>query len=121
MSAPFHSSLLTPAAERLRERMAGMPFTTPAIEVIHNVDVHSHPSEEAIRHALVEQANHPVLWADTLRAIAERGIRQVIECGPGKVLAPLARRTDERLNGSALVDRDSIEKAILALTQAQPS
>ncbi len=118
VSAPFHSSLLAPAAARLRERLAGVNLQPPRIPVVHNVDVCVHATAEAVRTALVLQADHPVRWVECIQAIAARGATLVCECGPGKVLAPLVRRTVEGAEGRALVDRAAIEQAIAALKGA---
>jgi len=115
VSAPFHSSLLAPAAGRLRQRLAGVPVAPPRIPVLHNVDVRSYADPAQIKDALVRQADHPVRWVETVRAIAGQGIGLVAECGPGKVLAPLVRRIAEDVEGVALVDREAIEQAIAAL------
>lgn len=112
VSAPFHSSLLAPAAARLAERLATLNLATPRIPVIHNYDVSEHMTADAIRAVMARQANHPVRWSDTIRAIAARGITLVAECGPGKVLAPQVRRTVDGATGVALIDRSSIEAAI---------
>jgi [acyl-carrier-protein] S-malonyltransferase len=117
VSAPFHSSLMAPAARRLGERLASESMAAPGIPVLHNVDVRQHPDAYSIRAALVGQADHPVLWTQTIRAMADLGVTRVLECGPGKVLAPLSRRIDERLDGSALIDRAAIEAAITALQE----
>lgn len=118
VSAPFHSSLLAPAAARLREYLREVPIQAPRIPVIHNVDVQRHDDPEAIRNALVEQADHAVRWVETVRAMAADGVTHLGECGPGKVLAPLARRIVDGLQGHALVDRASIEQTIAALKGA---
>ena len=112
VSAPFHSSLLAPAAARLREKLATVPVASPRIPVIHNYDVATHQSPDEIRAVLVAQADHPVRWVETIRAIGARGATLVAESGPGKVLAPLVRRIDDRLQGVALADRAAIEQAI---------
>lgn len=118
VSAPFHSSLLAPAARQLRERLAEVDLRPPHIPVVHNVDVAVHATPDAIRDALVRQADHPVRWAECIQAIAARGAATVCECGPGKVLAPLVKRTVEGAEGRALVDRAAIEQAIAALKGA---
>lgn len=118
VSAPFHSSLLTPAAERLAERLASVTLVAPRFPVIHNVDVAEHATPDAIRLALAAQANHPVRWVETVRAMASRGVTLVAECGPGKVLAPMMRRIAEGTSGVALVDRASMEQAIAQLRGA---
>ncbi len=118
VSAPFHSSLLAPAAARLRERLAGVNLQPPRIPVVHNVDVSVHTTTEGIRDALVRQADHPVRWVECIQAMAARGATLVCECGPGKVLAPLVKRTVEGAEGRALVDRAAIEQAIATLEGA---
>jgi [acyl-carrier-protein] S-malonyltransferase len=112
VSAPFHSSLLTPAAERLRERLATVAIASPRIPVLHNFDVAEHPDPAAIRAVLASQANHPVRWVETVQAIAARGVTLVAECGPGKVLGPMVKRIAASASGAALVDRASIEQTI---------
>jgi [acyl-carrier-protein] S-malonyltransferase len=118
VSAPFHSSLMAPAAARLRERLAQVEIRPPKIPVLHNFDVARHATPEAIRAALVAQADHPVPWAETVRTMAAEGLKLLLECGPGKVLAPLARRIDERMAGVGLVDLRAIEAAIRQTEEA---
>ena len=118
VSAPFHSSLMAPAAARLSERLATVRIAPPDIPVLHNFDVARHPTPESIRAALVAQADHPVPWAQTVRAMADDGVRLLLECGPGKVLAPLARRIDDRMTGVGLFDRGAIEAAIRQTEEA---
>jgi [acyl-carrier-protein] S-malonyltransferase len=118
VSAPFHSSLLAPAAARLRERLAGVNLQPPRIPVVHNVDVSVHTTSEGMRDALVRQADHPVRWVECIQAMAARGATLVCECGPGRVLAPLVKRTVEGAEGRALVDRAAIEQAIATLKGA---
>ena len=115
VSAPFHSSLLKPAAARLSTRLAEVEFRAPAIPVIHNVDVQPHTTPDEIRSALAQQAASPVRWTETVRALAARGVTQVVECGPGKVLAGLARRIDESLTAFALTDGAALDEARGAL------
>jgi len=112
VSAPFHSALMQPAAERLRQCMQGMAFNTPRIPVINNVDVASYGDPARIKDALVRQAYHPVRWVETIQAFAAQGITHVAECGPGKVLAGMTRRIDGSLESLALVDKTSIEQGI---------
>ncbi|MFO1363355.1 MAG: ACP S-malonyltransferase [Burkholderiales bacterium] len=112
VSAPFHSSLLAPAAARLREHLRAVPVRPPRIPVVHNVDVQSYDDPERIKDALVRQADHPVRWVECVRAMAGRGITLIAECGPGKVLAPLAKRIVDRVEGVALLDREAIEQTI---------
>lgn len=112
VSAPFHSSLMAPAAARLREALAGVRIDPPRIPVIHNVDAQSHADAASIREALVRQADHPVRWVECVRALSARGATHVFECGPGKVLAPLARRIAAGLQGLALADRAGIDQGL---------
>jgi len=112
VSAPFHSSLLAPAAARLREHLAAITVRVPRIPVVNNVDVAVYDDPDRIKDALVRQADHPVRWVECVRAMAERGITHVAECGPGKVLAPLVKRSAESAQGYALVDRDAMEQTL---------
>jgi [acyl-carrier-protein] S-malonyltransferase len=109
VSAPFHSSLMAPAAARLREALEKVAVNSPRIPVIHNVDAKSHTDASGVREALVTQADHPVRWVECVREMAARGVKQIFECGPGRVLAPLVRRTAEGLQGIALADRAGLE------------
>jgi [acyl-carrier-protein] S-malonyltransferase len=104
VSAPFHSSLMKPAADRLRERLAATPFAAPRIPVINNIEANVETEPGRIRGALYEQAFGPVRWVDCVRAIKARGITTIVECGPGKVLAGLCKRIDADLTGAALYD-----------------
>jgi [acyl-carrier-protein] S-malonyltransferase len=111
VSAPFHSSLMAPAAARLREALSGIRVDAPRIPVIHNVDAKSHSDPAEIRRALVSQADHPVRWVECVKEMAARGMTHVFECGPGKVLAPLTKRIADGLQGFALADRAGLESA----------
>jgi [acyl-carrier-protein] S-malonyltransferase len=110
VSAPFHSSLMAPAAARLREALSRITVKSPGVPVVHNVDAKSRDDPQGIRDALVMQADHPVRWVECIRAIAARGATHVFECGPGKVLAPLVRRIAPGLQGIALADRAGLEQ-----------
>jgi len=112
VSAPFHSALMQPAAERLKEYMQDIAFTAPRIPVINNVDVANIADPARIRDALVRQAYHPVRWSETIRALAAQGITHVAECGPGKVLAGMTKRIDSSLESLALADRSSLEHGV---------
>jgi [acyl-carrier-protein] S-malonyltransferase len=116
VSAPFHSSLLKPAADRLAERLATVNITSPSIPVIHNVDVATHDSPDAIRAALARQAASPVRWTETIHWFAAHGVTRVVECGPGKVLAGLTRRVNDQLTAFALTDSAALAEARAALT-----
>ena len=104
VSAPFHSSLMKPAAEKLRAALAQTVLAAPHIPVLNNVDVAVQQDADAIRDALYRQAFGPVRWVECVQALKARGITHVIECGPGKVLAGLVRRIDAELTGAALYD-----------------
>jgi [acyl-carrier-protein] S-malonyltransferase len=112
VSAPFHCSLMKPAAERLRVRLADTPIATPAIPVIHNIDVQSHADPQAIRDALYRQAAGAVRWVETVLEMKARGVGIILECGPGKVLAGATRRID-----AALVSGNISDPATLAQTR----
>lgn len=118
VSAPFHSSLLAPAAARLREALAQVRVSVPRIPVIHNVDAQPRSGVAGIREALARQADHAVLWVDCVKAMAAQGVGLVLECGPGKVLAPLAKRIDAALQGQALSDRAGIDQGLQLLGAA---
>jgi len=115
VSAPFHSSLLKPAAALLAARLAEVSVTPPAIPVVHNVDVTSRSTPDGIRDALARQAASAVRWTETIRAFAAQGVTHVVECGPGKVLSGLARRIDDSLTVFTLGDRASYDEALAAL------
>ncbi|NMG04853.1 ACP S-malonyltransferase [Azoarcus taiwanensis] len=115
VSAPFHCALMRPAAERLAERLAQIEIARPEIAVLNNVDVAVCDSPEAIRDALVRQAYSPVRWIETVQAIAARGVDQLYECGPGKVLAGMNKRIAKDLAGGAINDAAGLDEAIVAV------
>ncbi|MBS0315576.1 MAG: ACP S-malonyltransferase [Proteobacteria bacterium] len=115
VSAPFHSSLMRPAAERLAERLAAVELAAPRIPVLNNVDVAVEIDPARIRDALVRQAWRPVRWVECVAAIKARGLTTVVECGPGKVLAGMVRRIDAELTGLALYDPATLAEAKGAL------
>jgi len=115
VSAPFHSSLLKPAAERLASKLATVAFGAPAIPILHNVDVLEHRMPEEIRVALAQQAASPVRWTATVQAIAGRGITDIVEVGPGRVLAGLTRKIDGNLKAHSLSDGNGLADALAAL------
>jgi [acyl-carrier-protein] S-malonyltransferase len=119
VSAPFHSSLMKPAAELLRQRLAEVKFMPAEITVLHNADVSSHSTPDAIRDALARQAASPVRWTETIREFLALGVTHVVECGPGKVLTGLTRRIDENVTTFALNDRAAIDEALAALRAAE--
>ena len=115
VSAPFHSSLLKPAADRLAGYLAKVGFSAPRIPIVNNADVAVEKDPLRIKDALARQACNPVRWVEVVRKIAEGGISHVAECGPGKVLAGMTRRIDGRLQGYAIADSKSLEQALQAL------
>lgn len=112
VSAPFHSSLIRPAAVPLAARLAEIEFQAPTIPVINNVDVLIETDPAKIKDALVRQAYSPVRWVETMQKIATMDVTTVAECGPGKVLAGLVKRCADTLTGVALADLASIEANI---------
>jgi [acyl-carrier-protein] S-malonyltransferase len=115
VSAPFHSSLMKPAVLRLAGRLAGVAFAPPRIPVLHNVDLAEKASPGAIRAALALQAASPVRWVETIQAFAARGVTNVVECGPGRVLAGMTKRIDRNLKGLALDAGADIATVMAAL------
>ncbi len=116
VSAPFHSSLMKPAAEKLKEKLAGVQFAAPQIPVVNNIDVAVEVDADRIRSALYRQAFGPVRWVECIQAIKARGLTTIVECGPGKVLAGMVKRIDTELTGAPLFDPASLAevKEILA-------
>jgi [acyl-carrier-protein] S-malonyltransferase len=104
VSAPFHCSLMRPAAEALRERLAAVPLAAPRFALVNNVDVAVQTDAGAIRDALYRQAFGPVRWVEVVQALRARGCTHIVECGPGKVLAGMAKRIDEQAQVLALSD-----------------
>ncbi|AEC20234.1 malonyl CoA-acyl carrier protein transacylase [Pusillimonas sp. T7-7] len=115
VSAPFHSSLLKPAAQVLEQALAAINVTPPQCPLINNVDVASSSDPAAIKDALVRQAWHPVRWVETLQAMKAQGITHVVECGPGKVLTGLTKRIDRDLTGLSIIDPASLQAALETL------
>ncbi|PKO41857.1 MAG: [acyl-carrier-protein] S-malonyltransferase [Betaproteobacteria bacterium HGW-Betaproteobacteria-3] len=104
VSAPFHSSLMKPAADRLREELATVTLAAPQIPVVNNIDVAVETAADRIRDALVRQAFGPVRWVECVATLKARGIDTLVECGPGKVLAGMVKRIDATLTGLSLLD-----------------
>lgn len=111
VSAPFHSSLMKPAAERLREKLAAVTFQPAAFPVINNIDVAVTDDAQALRDALYRQAFGPVRWVEVVQAIKARGVTTVLECGPGKVLAGMAKRIDAEIASATVLDPASLAEA----------
>jgi len=116
VSAPFHSSLLKPASDQLREYLASVDVQVPSIPVINNVDVAVVNEPAAIKDALVRQAAGPVRWVECVQAMAAQDVTHVIECGPGKVLAGLTKRIDGNLTGASVFDPASLEETLKLVT-----
>jgi [acyl-carrier-protein] S-malonyltransferase len=111
VSAPFHSSLMKPAAERLKAKLAATTFSVPVIPVINNIDVASVTLPDELRDALYRQAFGPVRWVETILALKARGLTHVIECGPGKVLSGMVKRIDGELISATIFDPASLLEA----------
>jgi [acyl-carrier-protein] S-malonyltransferase len=116
VSAPFHSSLLKPASDRLREYMRELTFSVPQIALINNVDVAILNDPALIKDALVRQAAGPVRWVETMQKLADGGTTLVLESAPSKVLVGMAKRIDPRLVGEALVDQAALERVLSTLS-----
>lgn len=112
MSAPSHCSLMKPAADRLRERLAGVPVAVPKVPVVQNADVASFDDPDRIRRALVEQLFRPVRWVETVRHLHANGVARIVECAPGKVLAGLVKRTVDGVEAVAITDSAALAAAI---------
>ncbi len=114
VSAPFHSSLMQPAATRLREYLLSVRLVSPAVPVLNNVDVAREFEPARIVDALARQAASPVRWVETIQSLAGQGVTHVIECGPGRVLAGLTRRIAPTLESLAIYDDESLTAALAA-------
>jgi [acyl-carrier-protein] S-malonyltransferase len=112
VSAPFHSSLMQPAAAKLEDYLAEVNIAQPKISLINNVDVAIESDPARIKDALVRQAASPVRWVETIRKMADSGVTHIVECGPGKVLAGMAKRIAPGVKALAAADRASLEEAL---------
>jgi [acyl-carrier-protein] S-malonyltransferase len=112
VSAPFHSTLMKPAAARLQEYLRNVPVSPTRIGLINNVDVAMPGDPDKIKDALVRQAASPVRWVQSVRRMSEAGVTHIVECGPGKVLAGMTKRIAPQLQSFALADRASLEEAL---------
>jgi [acyl-carrier-protein] S-malonyltransferase len=115
VSAPFHSTLMRPAAERLKGCLDKVRIAPPQCDVVNNVDVKIEKEPQRIRDALVRQAASPVRWVETIQAMAAMGATHIVECGPGKVLAGMTKRIAPQVQSFTLSDRAAIEQALAAL------
>ena len=109
VSAPFHSEMMKPAAEKMAEALAAVQISSPAIQVVQNVDASYHSEPEQIRDNLVSQMYSAVLWTDTVRKLSSDGVTTLVECGPGKVLAGLTKRIDKSLQSAGLNTVDALQ------------
>lgn len=116
VSVPSHCRLMEPAAEALRPALEDVSFGKPGIPVIHNVDVAGHEDAEGIREVLLRQLFSPVRWTETVRVLAGQGIGNTVECGPGKVLSGLVRRTQRDIAVYSLADPAGVKAALAAFT-----
>ena len=112
VSAPFHSTLMQPAAEKLKRYLAQVSVSAPKIEVVNNVDVAVERDPERIKDALFRQAASPVRWVETIRKMVDGGVTHIVECGPGKVLAGMTKRIAPGVKSFAAADRASLEEAL---------
>ncbi len=112
VSAPFHSALLKPAADRLAEDVAAVTFNTPTIPVVHNVSAQTETNPEVIKGLMIEQIYHAVLWVDCVKAMTKSGVGQAIECGPGKVLSGLMKRIDRSITAKGIDSPDALAEAL---------
>jgi [acyl-carrier-protein] S-malonyltransferase len=118
VSAPFHSSLLKPAADVLSKALADVTVNTPDVPVINNVDVVVNQDPAAIRDALVRQAWHAVRWVEIIQAMKAQGITHVVECGPGKVLSGMVKRIEPDMVAMSVTDPESMQAALETLAAA---
>lgn len=118
VSAPFHSALLRPAADRLAEDIAGVTFNTPSIPVAHNVHAKTESDPEAIKKAMIEQIYHPVLWVACVNTLVKDGVDTCVECGPGKVLSGLSKRIDRSIKSLATETPELFSTALSTLSES---
>jgi [acyl-carrier-protein] S-malonyltransferase len=112
VSVPSHCQLMHPAAVRLMERLRDVPMESPAVPVLHNVDVEAHAAADSIRDALVRQIESPVRWVETVQKMLAAGVDRIVECGPGRVLAGLNKRIDKRVETLPVYDPATLRDAL---------
>lgn len=115
VSAPFHTELMRPAADRLAEHIEAIAFSAPQIPVIHNVHAKTESDPASIKQLMIEQIYSPVLWVDCVNALAEHNVELLVECGPGKVLAGLTKRINKAFAAAATDSSADLEKALAAV------
>jgi [acyl-carrier-protein] S-malonyltransferase len=118
VSVPSHCALMRPAAERLAERLASVEIRLPEVALLHNASVETAADVDALRVVLVQQLYRPVRWVETVRAVADAGIRTAIECGPGKVLTGLNKRIDDNLTTLPIFDPKTLDRAMETAMEA---
>jgi [acyl-carrier-protein] S-malonyltransferase len=118
VSAPFHTSLMKPAAEKMAAHIASTVFSAPQIPVVHNVHAKVEADPTVIKQLMIQQINSPVLWVDCVNTLVKHGIKTVFECGPGKVLCGLCTRIDKSLVTVGLEDVAGIESALAAISNS---
>ena len=115
MSVPAHCSLMRGAATQFKQRLQSVTLKTPRIQVIHNADLNTHTQPEAIKDVLVRQLYNPVHWVAIIRALVQKGVTHIAECGPGKVLAGLNKRIATGLDVTALIDSNTLKQALIEI------
>ncbi len=115
VSAPFHTSLMQPAADRLASEILATEFSVPQVLVVHNVNAKTEGDPEKIKQLMIEQICSPVLWVDCVNTLTTNGVDTVVECGAGKVLSGLCKRIDRSVNSYATEDNDSLAQALTAV------
>ena len=118
VSAPFHSSLMKPAALKLKEKLESTVFAAPQIPVVNNIDVAVEQDAAKIRDALYRQAFGPVRWVECVQALGALGLTTLVECGPGKVLAGMTKRINPEMQGMALLDVASLAEVKTIVLEA---
>ncbi len=117
VSAPFHTALMKPAADRLESEIMATPFSAPKIPVVHNVDAKTEADAEKIKQLMIQQIYSPVRWVSCVNTLVSSGIEQAVECGPGKVLSGLNRRIDKSISSFATEQLSALESAIESTQQ----
>ena len=115
VSAPFHSSLMKPAGEKLKAYLDKVALVPPKISLVNNVDVESHSDPAAVKSALVRQAYSPVRWVEIIERMVKEGATHIVECGPGKALVGMTKRIDAHVKSFSLADRGALEQALAAI------
>ncbi len=116
VSAPFHTSLMQPAAQQMAELIAATNFSAPQIPIVHNYHGQTESDPEQIKQLMIKQIDNPVLWVDCVQALVAGGISTTVECGPGKVLCGLSKRIDKSLSAHALETPDGMQQALEAVS-----